>query len=243
MLRSQIQITDQDARTISATKGQEYRGQRAYTLDGRTYVYTIAGAVDLAAGKVNIPAATTSNHVNQTGTVNPIGTTSITYTLGATDAAADLYSGGYFSVNDGPGPNVYRIRSNTLSNSANSRSVTVILESDEGLTIATTASSKFSLYPGPYANNIVATASSSLQASGVSNVLVTATYAYWSQTSGYAAVLSDGIIAKNVAGILSPSVGGAVVTEGTSGIVQRIAYAPEATVDAKYYPLVLTIEY
>lgn len=241
MLRAPLQITDQDARTINAVKGNQYSGQTGYTLDGRAYVYGTAGAADLAVGKVNIPAATTSNHVNQTGVAFAIGTTSITYTVGATDAAANLYAGGYFSVNDGTGVASYRIKSNTLSNSANSRSITIILESDEGLTIATTTSSKFSLYPSPYLNQIVATASSSLQASGVANVLVTATYAFWAQTSGYAAVLSDGIIAKNVAGILSPSVGGAVVTEGTSGIVQRIAYAPEATVDAKYYPLVLTI--
>lgn len=241
MLRSDIQITDQDARTIATPKGNEYTGQAAHTLDGRTYVYSTAGAVDLAAGKVNIPAATTSNHVNQTGVAYAIGTTQLTFTVGATDAAANLYAGGYFSVNDGTGPNTYRIRSNTLSNAANSRSITVTLESDEGLTVATTTSSKFSLYPSPYGSLVVATASSSLQAAGVANTAVTAAYGFWSQTSGYAAVLSDGIIAKNVAGILSPSVGGAVVTEGTSGIVQRIAYAPEATVDAKYYPLVLTI--
>lgn len=243
MLRADIQITDQDARTIQAKKGAEYTGQRARTLDGRTYAYGVAGAADLAPGKVGIPAATTSNHVNQTGTANAIGVTQITYTLGATDAAADLYAGGYFSVNDGTGPASYRIKSNTLSNAANSRAVTVTLESDEGLTVATTTSSKFSLYPAPYNNVVVATASSSLQAVGVPNVTVTATYAYWAQVAGYAAVLSDGIIAKNVAGILSPSVGGAIVTEATTGIVQRIAYAPEATVDAKYYPLVLTIEY
>lgn len=243
MLRAQVQITDQDARTISATKGGQYSGQTAYTLDGRTYVYGTAGAADLTFGRVNTPAATTSNHVNQTGTANAIGSTSITFTVGATDAAVNLYAGGYFAVNDTAttGVNLYRIRGNTVSNAANSRSITVMLEPDEGLTVATTTSSKFSLYPGQYSNQIVATATSSLQASGVANVVVTATYAFWAQTSGYCTVLSDGIIAKNVSAILSPSVAGAVVTEGTSGIVQRIAYAPEATVDAKYYPVVLTI--
>lgn len=239
MLRAQLQITDQDARTISSVKGNEYTGQMALTMDGRAYVYSSNGAVTLAPGKVGIPVATTTNHVNQTGTANAIGTTSITFTVGGTAVTANQYAGGYFSVNDGTGPNTYRIKSNTVS--AGSAPVTVVLEPDEGLTVATTTSSKFSLYTGPNSNVVVATASSSLQAAGVPNVSVTASYFYWAQTSGYAAVLSDGIIAKNVAGILSPSVGGAVVTEGTSGIVQRIAYAPEATVDAKYYPLILTI--
>lgn len=242
MLRSQLQITDQDARTISATKGQEYIGQVAHTLDGRTYVYAIAGGTNLAAGKVNIPTNTTANHVNQTGVAYAVGTTQLTFSIGGTAATAGQYGGGYFCVNDTAttGIGSYRIRTNTLS--AGSAPITVTLEPDEGLTVATTTASKFSLYPSPYNFTVVATASSSLQANGVANVAVTATYAYWSQTAGYCAVLSDGVIAKNVAGILSPSVGGAIVTESTSGIVQRIAYAPEATVDAKYYPLVLTIQ-
>lgn len=243
MLRSQLQITDQDARSISAVKGQEYHGQVAHTLDGRAYVYATAGASNLAAGKVNIPVATTANHVNQTGTANAVGVTSVTFTIGATAAAANLYAAGYLAVNDTAttGINVYRIKTNTVV-AAGGGAITVALFDDEPLTVATTTASKFSLYPSPFNGTVVATASSSLQANGVANVAVTATYAYWSQTAGYCAVLSDGIIAKNVAGILSPSVGGAVVTEGTSGIVQRIAYAPEATVDAKYYPLVLTIQ-
>lgn len=243
MLRAQLQIFDQDARSISAVKGQEYHGQVGHTLDGRTYVYSTAGASNLAAGKVNIAPATTANHVNQTGVAYAIGTTSVTFTIGGTAAAANLYAGGYFCVNDTSttGINVYRIKSNTVS--AGSATITVVLEPDEGLTVATTTASKFSLYNSPYNFTIVAPGdSSAYQANGVSNVAVTATYSYWSQTAGYCAVLSDGAIAKNVSAILSPSVAGALVTEGTSGIVQRIGYAPELTVTAKYYPVVLTIQ-
>lgn len=245
MLRAQIQITDQDARSINANKGSEYIGQVAHTVDGRTFVYSIAGASNLAAGLLTIAPASTANHIDQTGTANAVGTAQITYTLGATAAAAGLYSGGYFSVAETATTGIItsRIRTNTLANSANSYSVTVTLEPDEGLPVATTTASKFSLLPSPYNFTIVAPGdSSSYQTSGVPNVAVTATYSYWSQTSGYATVLSDGIIAKNVAAILSPSVSGAVVTDSTSGIVNRIGYAPEATVSAKYYPVVLTIQ-
>lgn len=243
MLRAQLQITDQDARSISAVKGQEYLGQVAHTLDGRAYTYAVAGASNLSAGKVTTAPATTANHVNQTGVAYAIGTTQLTFSIGGTAAAANLYGGGYFCVNDTAttGINVYRIRTNTIS--AGSAPITVTLESDEGLTVATTTASKFSLYNSPFNFTIIAPgSSSSFQITGVPNVAVTATYAYWSQTAGYAAVLSDGIIAKNVSAIASPSVAGALVTEGTSGIVQRVAFAPEATVDAKYYPLVLTIQ-
>lgn len=244
MLRSQLQVTDQDARSISAVKGQEYLGQVAHTMDGRAYVYSIAGASNLLPGKATAAPATTANHTNQTGVAYPVGTTSLTFTVGATAAAANLYAAGYLAVNDTAttGVNVYRVRSNTVV-AAGGGLITVALEPDEGLTVATTTASKFSLYNSPFNFTIVAPgSSSSFQITGVPNVAVTATYAYWSQTAGYAAVLSDGIIAKNVAAIASPSVAGALVTEGTSGIVQRVAFAPEATVDAKYYPLVLTIQ-
>lgn len=240
MIRTLPVITDQDARSISSIKASSAKtGTLAHTVDGRMYAYCKAGAVDLAPGKVNIPVATTANHVNQIGIVAPKGTTVLSFNIGATLATQDQYAAGYFVVNDGPGINSYRIRSNTSA--VSSGVITVTIAEDEGLTVATTAASKFSLYPSPLENVVVATASSSLVASGVANVTVTAANWFWSQTRGYAAVLSDGIIAKNVSGILSPSVGGAIVTDGTSGIVERISYAPEATVDAKYYPQVLTI--
>lgn len=243
MLRAQLQITDQDARTIQTTPGNEYSGQTAYTKDGRVYVYSTAGASNLLAANLTIPAATTANHVNQTGTANAVGSTSITYTLGATDAAQDLYAGGYFAVNDtATQANVYRIKSNTLSNAANSRAITVVLDTDEPLTVATTTSSKFSLYPPPYKNLIQSPGdSAAYQVAGVPNVAVTATYAYWSQVGGYAAVLSDGIIGKGSGAIVSTGTAGAAVVEGTSTVTQRIGFAPEATVSAKWYPLVLTI--
>lgn len=244
MLRAQLQVTDQDARSISATKGQEYHGQVAHTVDGRAYVYATAGASNLAAGLMTIAPATTANHIVQTGTANAVGTTSVTYTVGATAAAANLYASGYFAVQDTAttGINTYRIKSNTVVASGGG-SITVALFDDEGLTVATTTASKFSLYPSPFNFTIVAPGdSSAYQSSGVPNVAVTATYSYWSQTAGYTTVLSDGIVAKNVSAILSPSVSGAVVTDATTGIVTRVGYAPEATVSTKYNPVVLTIQ-
>lgn len=247
MLRAQLQVTDQDARSISSVKGSEYLGQTAYTLDGRSYTYSSAGSSNLSAGLITQQGtATTSNHVNQTGVAFPVGTTQLTYTVGATDAAADLYATGYLSVNDTAttGINVYRIKSNTLSNAASSRSITVTLESDEGLTVATTTASKFSLYPGPFRGNVVmanATAPTGPIVNGVPNVAVTATYFYWSQVSGYAAVLSDGAIAKNTEGIPSNAVDGAVETRVDATVVKAVCYAPELTITAKYYPVILTV--
>lgn len=244
MLRARQQIFDQDARSISATKGSEYLGSVANTLDGRSYVYATAGASNLLPGKLTIAPATTANHTNQTGVAYPVGTTQLTFNIGGTAAAAGLYSGGYLSVNDTAttGINVYRIRSNTVS--AGSAPITVTLEPDEGLTVATTTASKFSLYNSPFNFTIVAPGdSSAYQCSGVPNVAVTATYFYWSQTAGYAAVLNDSTaVTKNAAAILSAATAGAATIDVNSDVFQRIGYAPELTVAAKYYPLVLTIQ-
>lgn len=245
MLRAQLQVTDQDARSISATKGQEYHGQVAHTVDGRAYVYATAGASNLLPGKLTVAPATTANHTNQTGVAYAVGTTSLTYTVGATAAAANLYASGYFSVNDTgtTGVNVYRIKTNTVVASGGG-SITVALFDDEGLTVATTTASKFSLYNSPFNFTIVAPGdSSAYQATGVPNVAVTATYSYWSQTAGYAAVLNDSTaVTKNAAAILSASVAGAATIDVSSDVLQRLGYAPELTVAAKYYPLVLTIQ-
>lgn len=240
MFTSRMQISDQDVRTTASAKGGAALGQLAETVDGRLFVYALAGATNLAAGKLTQALATTANHVNQTGVAAAVGDTSIAYTLGATAAASDLYADGYFAVNDGPGPNVYRVVGNTNAASTNSYAVTVKLF--EPLTVATTTSSKFSLYPNPYKSTVLYANSGGpgVPVSGVPNVAVTAANYYWSQVGGLTAVLSDGIIAKNAEGIPSNAVDGAVETRVDATVVKAVGYAPEATVDQKYYPFVLT---
>lgn len=241
MLAARQQIYDQDARTVflNANSGAQALGQVAETTDGRVYQYTRAGAVSLAAGLLTQTSATTANHITQTGTANAIGTTAITYTIGATAATLDQYAQGYFAVTVGPGQNIYQIVGNTVVASGGG-SITVTLE--DPLTVATTTSSKFTLMPHPNADSIVTPGSgSALPCNGVPNVAVTATYYYWSQIGGYAAVLADGAITKATGAVTSLSVSGAAAIETTSTIVQRIGYSPELTVTTAYWPLVLTI--
>lgn len=242
MLAARQQIYDQDARTVflNANPGQEVLGQIAETPDGRVYQYTRAGAANLAAGLLTQTSATTANDITQTGTVNAIGSTSITYTVGATAVTQDQFAGGYFAVTVGPGQNVYRILGNTAVASAGG-SITVAI-GDTGLTVATSTASKFTLMPHPAADSVVTPGSgNALPCNGVPNIAVTATYYYWSQVGGYAAVLSDGAITKAVGAVTSLSVSGAAAIETTSTIAQRIGYAPELTVTTAYWPLVLTV--
>lgn len=247
MLATRQQIYEQDARsTMSAVSVLNNAasvpptplGTIAETPDGRIYQWSFAGATTLAAGKLNTGPATTANHVTQTGTANAIGSTSITYTIGATAATQDFYKGGYFAVNVGPGQNLYLITGNTAS--AGSANVTVRL-GDGGLTVATTTSSKFSLYPNLFSGTVVTTNVASQVCSGVANVAVSPAFYYWSQTGGDCTILSDGVIAKNAGFIVSTAVNGAAVTEGTGTITTRLGYAPEATVDTTYLPLVLQL--
>lgn len=243
MLAARQQIYDQDARTVflNANQGAQKVGQVAETPDGRVYIYSNAGATLLAAGALTQPVATVSDATAQTGTANAIGTTSITYTMGGTNAVTvDQYKGGYLAVTTGPGQNLYLVTGNTSLTTASGK-ITVTI-ADGGLTIATTTASKFSLFPHPNANTIVTPGNSAaIPVNGVPNVAVTATYWYWSQVGGYASVLSDGAITKNAGAIVSTGTAGAAVIEGASTITQRIGYAPELTVTAIYWPLVMSI--
>lgn len=248
MLVARQLIYEQDARQtynpVSALTGLASTpstplGTIAETADGRVFQFALAGATNLSAGKLTTAPATTANHVTQTGVATVVGDTRVTYSIGATAAAQDLYASGYLAVNVGPGQNLYKVRGNTAVSSAGG-SITVTL-GDDGIDVATTTSSKFSLYPNPFKSTVITTAAATQPCTGVPNVAVTAAYNYWSQVGGYVAVLSDGVIGKNSGAIVSASVNGAAVVEGTSTVTQRIGYAPEATVDTTYLPLVLTI--
>lgn len=243
MLAARQQIYDQDARTVflNANPGQQAVGQLAETPDGRVYVYSQAGAANLAAGLLTQAPATVADATTQTGTANAIGTTNVTYTLGGTNAITqDQYAGGYLAVTVGPGQNVYRILGNTaISTSAAVATFTI---GDTGLTVATTTASKFSLFPHPDKLTVVAAgASSAIPITGVPNVAVTANFYYWSQVGGYASVLSAGAITKNAMAIPSASVSGAATIALAATVTAAVAYAPELTVDTAYFPLVLTI--
>lgn len=239
MLASTIQITDQDARSLSSTQGGEKLGQLAITPGGRVYAYSRNGAVDLAAGKVTATPAVVANHINRTGVVYSIGTQQVVFAVGATAVTADQYRDGLFVVNVGPGQNAYSVSGNTAANSSGSPTVTL----SDPLTIATTTSSKFSLYKSWQADVVVAPSGTgvSQQVAGVPNVLVTAGYYFWNQVGGYCAVLSDGVIAKNAGAIASDAVDGALETEAAGTVTQRVGYAPEATVDTEYRPVCLTL--
>jgi len=239
MFTQRLSLTNQDARTVSATQLHKL-GSVAETADGRVYRYAAAGAVTLAAGKVNNTVATVANHTNLVVTAAaPVGQRYVSVTVGATAVTSGQYDGGYLAVIDVAGQGcVYRI----AGTPAIASSGTGVIQLEEGIATALTTSSKVSLVPNPYSGSIVTAAAAALFCNGTNNVSVAASNYYWSQTGGIASVLSDGIITKNAGAIVSASVNGALTIELAASVTQRIGVAPEATVDTKYYPVFLTLE-
>jgi hypothetical protein len=240
MFTQRVSLTQQDARTVSATKLHDL-GTVCETADGRVYRYAKAGASNLAAGLVNTGTARVTNHtINSVATAAAVGARSVNITLaGATATTLDQYADGYLTVIDSAGVgSAYRVEGNPVIASSG----TGVVQLSEGIATALTTSSKVSLIYNPWDLTIVQTGSVALPANGTNNVAVTAANYFWSQTAGIASVLSDGVITKGAGAILSDAVGGAVEIEAAASVNQRIGFAPDATVDAKYYPVYLTLE-
>lgn len=231
-LAAGMQVTDQDTRSISSVAGGAVLGQYAQTADGRTYRYGYAGASALDPGKVMVTPAVVANHQNRAVTAAvAIGGTTVTLTLGATAATADQYAGGYLTINDVTGEGItYLVRGNLAA--ASSGTLTVYLQ--EPVTVALTTSSEGTMNVNQFSSLIVAPGAIAHQVAGVPNVTVTAAYYAWIQVGGYCSILSDGVIAKGVQGIVSDAVNGAVETRVDATTVQPVCVATEATVDTEY---------
>lgn len=246
-LAGAIQILDQDVYQTSSTQGAEQKGQPASTPSGRVFSYAHAGASNLAAGKLTQPAAVTANYVTRTLTVAAAANQNqITVTLGTT-ATADQFKGWWFVVTDGTGAGqgAYQIQSNTAATAGNSN--TTVIQIKGALSVALDTTSVVGAYPSQFSALVVTdhTAAPAVPVSGAPVVSVTAAYFYWSQTGGYASILSDdtSVVTKNAGGIASNTVDGAVEIEATTTVTRRIGYAPELMVANKYSPFVLTLDY
>lgn len=235
-----MQITDQDTRSAVPNKGGARLGQVVSTADGRTYRYSLAGAVNLAAGKLVTAPAVVANHINRTGVTAAAGVSSLTFTVGNTATTADQYADGYLVVNAGTGVGQALLVAGNTAVSGNGSPTVTLAESLFTATLA--ADSKFSLYTNPYANVIISASAVALQAVGVPNIAVTAANYFWAQISGYCSLLSDGIISKAAGAIISDAVNGAVEIEVSGTLTQRVATAIEATVDTEYRPMNLQMQ-
>lgn len=239
------QIYKQEVNVNTAFKTEKL-GTIGITRFGDFYRYASNGTTALSPGKTVNAIAKVANHTTQTVQAAAlVGDTRVLVTLGATAATQDQYLDGYLVAKDAAGVGTaYSIVGNTVVASAGG---VVTVQLAEPLVTALTTSSIVSLVYSPWNQVVVAPAAAAEVVVGVPQLTVTAststvTQYAWLKTKGIAAVLSDGVISKGAGAIQSASVIGAAVIEGTSAITQRIAWAPEATVDTKYDPLFLNID-
>lgn len=225
-------IGEQDVRTTSTVRGGIMLGAVGGTADGRIYRWSKAGAVDLAAGKVNVTPARAANHANRTLTTgSAVGSYTVSVPVGATAVTQDQYKDGMLTVNDGTAEGIsYLIEGNTAAASSGTTTVTL----SEPIKVALTNASDVTLDVSACDLLIVAPGAIAHNAAGVNNVAITASSFGWVQVKGYCAVLSDGIVTKGAGAILSDAVAGAVEIEVAATVTNRVANAVEASVDTEY---------
>ena len=225
-------ISEQDVRSTSTVRGGTLLGAYGGTADGRIYRWSKAGAVDLAAGKVNVTPARATNHANRTlATGSAIGSYTVQVPVGATAVTQDQYKDGTLTVNDGVGEGItYLIEGNTSAASSGTTTVTL----SEPIKVALTSASDVTLDVSACDLLIVSPSAVAHNAAGVNNVAITASTFGWVQVKGYCSVLSDGIVTKGAGAILSDAVAGAVEIEVAATVTNRVANAVEASVDTEY---------
>lgn len=219
-------VFEQDINQISSTQ-QGALGLRGETKDGREFRYGLAGAADLAVGKLAQQSAVVTTHQNVV-VAGSAGDTQVTVTLGATNATTvDQYKDGYLVglSGTGAGQNA-RIRTHGVI--AASAAGTFYLA--EPLTTTFAATPKASLVKNPYASAIISSSGDTTQqVVGVPIITITTLFYGWFQTKGIAGVLVNGSITVGAGLIKSATTAGAADIEGTSAITQRIGQCYDTT--------------
>jgi hypothetical protein len=223
-------------------------GTRWSLEDGREVVLVLAGAVNLAVGKVMQDAALVSNNANLATTAftaysnNGNIPASVVVTNGGTAITANQYQLGYAIVNDGTGAGqTLQIAENSSATTTGSCTITFA----DAPNTALDTTSKITLVPQP-ANGVVITPTTITSAiRGVTFYPITAAQYGFLATKGNWACLADST-APGVNTPVSPSVntGGSVgstpyATNIVTGMI--LGYSKYATVSAKYYEIELDI--
>lgn len=220
-------------------------GTRWELEDGRETVLVLAGATNLAVGKLMQDAALIADHQDLTVvSFTAYNTTSgtpanVVVTLGGAAVTANEYQLGYAVVVDGTGAGQTLQIQSHLAQATTTGNVQINLADAPNTALDTT--SKVSLVFQPGNGVVVHPASASTNSPrGVTMYPVTATNYAYLLSKGAVSCLSDSGSAANGLAI-SPSTGtaGAITVFSTSTeIVGRSIYT---TVSAKYYPVVIDL--
>lgn len=235
-----VQISSQELQRISSSKLMPL-GTIGMDRTGAAFRYGLAGAVNLAGGKLVQVPAVVANHQNiAVATAVVIGDRQVNVTLGATATTLDQYADGTLLVYDASGVGQ---RAVIATNPVIALSTAGIISVEDAFAAAITTSGKVNLALNSWAGALVyATGATTEFATGVPSVAITAANYGWFQTKGLAAVLTNGTITKGSGVVPGQTTAGSVDIEATSTIVQRVGTQYETGTSTKYSTTYLTID-
>lgn len=232
------QTVEQDFRDISSTKLCQL-GAYAETPDGRGYRYSLAGAANLAPGKIVVAATVDGNFTNVTvAETNVVGATTVKIDGGGA-VSANAYQDGYLTVNDATGEGIsYLVRNHAALSGAGELDVQLVDPVEVAMTVDV---SEVTLTKNPWAAVVISATDQADMCVGVPNVAITAAYYGWVQTKGVCSVLADEAIAIGSDVTIGTGVAGAVEASDLIG-EQTIGKAIVAGVDTEYREVYLSID-
>lgn len=210
--------------------------------DMRVFRHGVAGAAALGRGKLSQAAAPIGDHANMTLAAAALGATAVTATPAGTAGAANLYSEGYFGINDVTGEGAtYKVKDHL----AITASTAFVVNLFDPIRLALTSSSQATLVHNGY-KNVIEVATSLHRPAGVPLINIAIGDYGWEQTKGVASVLCGTTRTLGALQISSGATAGAVVdlTDVLGASSERIVgYADIlAGVDTEYNPMTLTID-
>lgn len=229
---------DQELLATSAVE-KEMVGTVREDIKGNKYVMAKAGATALAAGKMTIAAVIPATVMNKTGAAYAVGSTYLKLTIAGATFDENQFRGGQLQINDEAGEgHKYEI----VGSSAVTAGTTIYVSISDGLRVAMTAASEFTLVHSPYLGSTIS-ATAENRATGIPLVNVPAGHFYWSQVGGDAICLMVGTTVINSMLTLGTTAGSVTSISATLDVDQAIIGQCWGTagVATEYKPVRLTI--
>lgn len=220
-------------------------GQKIVTSEGAVYKYAKNGAVALDNSVLTQSALGVANHMNQTCTATPAGSTSVTLTLGATAATKNQYADGYLAINDAGAATTtegfqYRIKSHEAIGSA----AAGVIELYDPIQVALTTASQYTLRPHKLNGLLITPVTTPTgPACGVTIAdSVAIGYYCWIQTWGPKYCLINGTPAIGTAVCVGVTTAGTFDVKATDGQLPSLGVITETGVSTEYKQVCLQID-
>ena len=211
-------------------------------VDGRRYKYVEAGASNIEEGLLVASEAVVGNHDEDlvVATGASAGDTTVTVTLGGTEATENLYAEGYlfFNLESPSNAYFYKIKSHPLIASSGNGVITI--DEEDGFEEAIVAGTdKAGLIKSPYKDLVVAPAAVAGRFVGVTVRDLTAGSYGWVQTAGMSVAKIDGTPAVGTLVGASSTHAGQLLAVGADTTPAIARLQGKAGVDNEYHTVFL----